>query len=257
MSDLKTQFKSQGYVFLKGFFSQEEAAQTLRDVEEAQPKNASKSSGLSKVGLVFKENIYYQSKPLQAFVSQPKVVDLLKQLIGPDFWIRWDQLISKHPGGVEFPWHQDNGYNKLRNEHYQFWVALSPSNPNNGGLWLIPGSHKKGFLTHRFVGNHEMWEGDDSGEISITAEPGDVVVFSSLMLHRTKASVSGPVRHAYVVEYMSSKHFDPYIDPPYFMVAKGGRPDPKFVNFYQGRLSPANALKYLRPRIGKLRRTHS
>lgn len=245
---LNAQFRSDGYIVKRHFFSPEEVARAVNIVTDAQPKGGVKSR-LDKIGLTFKENIYYDNPTVQKFISQKKIVDLLAPLIGPDFWVRWDQLVSKAPGGAEFPWHQDNGYNNLKDEHYQLWIALTPSHPENGGLWLIPGSHKKGLLPHRSVDKHKVWSGRVDHEVPIIADPGDVVVFSSLMLHRTTPNTVSYPRHAYVVEYMSNEHFDPFIMPPYFMAAREGKPDPKFVYFYQGRLSPGNAIKYLKPRL--------
>ena len=42
---------------------------------------------------------------------------------------------------------------------------------------------------------------DPDGAVPIEAEPGDMVVFSSLTPHRTGPNLAGDVRKAYIVQY--------------------------------------------------------
>ena len=241
---LAKEFKEKGYLELRGFFTRQECEALLATMGTAQQCERGRGR-LNDQGLTFNHNLYYHNPPIQQFITQKKIIDLLTPIAGPDIWIRWDQLVSKKLGGVEFPWHQDNGYNGLKDEHYQFWIALSPSNAENGGLWLVPGSHKNGVAPHIWVGKHKVAQGvDESKEIAISAQTGDAVLFSSLMMHRTKLSTVNIDRHAYVVEYMSAKKYDPYLEAPFFMVSKNGVPSVGFADNYPGRRNPLNHLKY-------------
>ena len=246
MENRKEQFQEQGYFICKGFFSKEEIALLNEEVRCAKPRFPSL---LNRKGLVFSEHIHFRSLYLQSFLSQKKVVYFLKEFIGPSFWVRKDQLVTKFPEGEEFPWHQDNGYNTLQDAYYQFWIPLTNINAKNGGLWLAPGSHKNGLLPHVRIGTHLQWQGKPHETVSIEVDVGDVLLFSSLLLHRSGANQTNTTRLAYVVEFMSSNHFDPYIRPPYYRVAKNGVPNPKFVYFYEGNLNLGNQLKYVFPRI--------
>jgi ectoine hydroxylase-related dioxygenase (phytanoyl-CoA dioxygenase family) len=239
------EFREKGYIELPAFFSRREVDDLLSAMRDAKQCETGRGR-LDDEGLIFNHNLYFHNPPIQKFVSQKKIIDVLVPLVGPDIWIRWDQLVTKQPGGVEFPWHQDNGYNGLKNEHYQFWMALSESKPENGGLWLVPGSHKWGLLPHEWVGKHKVWQGKVEEEVAISAEPGDAVLFSSMLLHRTKPNMSNIPRLAYILEYMSTKDYDPELKPPYFMVAKNGVPAAGFANTYAGRQNPLNYLKYAR-----------
>lgn len=242
------EFSEQGYTVARGFFRQREMEDLIDAIKTADPKRG-QPSGLNKGNLLFYSNIFFKSRKLQEFLSQPCLVDFLKTVIGPDFWVRWDQAVYKGPGAPEFPWHQDNGYNALKDEHYQLWIALSKMNAERGGLWLVPGSHKRGLLLHENVGNHMVYLGPTENAVCLEAEVGDVVLFSSRMLHYTSPNVSNHGRWAYVAEYMALDHFDPYIEPPYFVVARNGKPRPEFVRYYRGRLNAANQIKYLVPRL--------
>jgi ectoine hydroxylase-related dioxygenase (phytanoyl-CoA dioxygenase family) len=241
-------FDRDGFAVRKGFLGAAETAELERAVREAQV-DVAESSSLDRVGLVFKHNLFRRSKRLQDFVSSEKVVHLLREFAGPDFWVRWDQSIEKVPGGAPFPWHQDNGYSGLRDPHYQLWIALTSMTRENGGLWLQRGSHLRGIRGHGTQGPHVVTAADERDAVFIDAQPGDALVFSSFLLHKTDANSTDSKRLAYVIEYMSLDHFDPYIEGPYFVAARGGESAPEFVRYFRGRLSPATQLKYLRPRL--------
>jgi ectoine hydroxylase-related dioxygenase (phytanoyl-CoA dioxygenase family) len=199
--------------------------------------------------MVFYSGLFFHSQAIQEFISQPRVVELLVPIIGPDFWVRWDQAVAKHPGADTFAWHQDNGYSLLHDGYYQLWVALSDMTLDNGGLWLDPGSHRR-LLPHRTIGSHRVHDGTPQHPVFVGAQAGDVVVFSSLLLHSTTPNTTQQARWAYVVEYMSIHHFDPGAEPPYLEVARAGKPAPRFVDSFEGRRDPLNRLKYLGYRQG-------
>ena len=250
-SERKREFDQQGFTVARKFFSAQEMSDLMEAIHRAQPLEKVPSE-LNKGGLTFKHNILQHSTYLQKFISQQKVIDFMSPIIGPDIWVRWDQAIAKVPGAPEFPWHQDNGYNKLKQGHFQFWVAMTEINKETGLLWLQPGSHKRGVMTHNLDGTHQVCEGDPAGAVAVEAEPGDAILFSSLMLHRTSPNVGQKPRWAYVVEYMSLDQYDPYIRKPYFIAARNGRSAPEFVQSFRGSLSARNQLLYLVPRLGRL-----
>lgn len=242
-------FFTDGFVIRRGFFNAAEIAWLRAAIAAAGPRPR---SPLDKEGQVFQELLFRQSADLQSFLSQPKIVDLLVPLIGPGFFVRKDQAVTKQPGGMELPWHQDNGYGGIRDGYVQLWVALDDVGPDSGGLWVLPGSHQYGILPHRTQGPHAVWVGAAQNAVEITARPGDVVVFSSLLLHHTGPNRSNHPRTVYVAEVMSLEHFDPYGSSPYWVIAEDGRPRPRFVRSYRGRCDPRQRLKYLRPRFQQL-----
>lgn len=244
---LKEQYDDQGYVIVRHFFDKREMGPLIAEIKAAKTRNG--VSGLNVGQLTFYSNVFFYSQSLQGFVSQPRLVDLLKRLIGPDFWVRWDQAVAKGPGAGDFGWHQDNGYSRLHDAHYQLWIALSDMTTENGGLWIQPGSHK-GLLPHKSIDNHLVYDGIPNDPMFIEAEAGDIVVFSSFMLHNTRPNVTQRTRWAYVVEYMSLEHFDPGVAPPYFVVARDGNPQPEFVDSYRGAGNRINRLKYVGFRHG-------
>lgn len=218
---MHTEFEKNGYVFIKSFFSQAEVDALIANIKEV---SATKSGDdvLDKGSLKFHALIMHRSEKLRTFISQTKIIDFLKQFAGPDIWVRWDQAVEKKPGAGTFPWHQDNQYSQLKDAHFQFWISLTTMTAENGGLWVVPGSHK-GMLKYDVEDNHVAYNGDVSKAKFISAEPGDVVLFSSFLLHSTTPNITQNSRWAYVVEYMKMDHMDPFIDAPHLVVARNGQ----------------------------------
>ncbi len=245
MEEPKRKFETDGYVLLRGLFDREETAKIRRELEALQ---ASKKSTLDRPGLTFRGSLCHSSPVVRSLMTSPKIVNALTPILGPDLWIRRDVSVVKQPGGEEFGWHQDNGYNQLLDPYAQLWIALTPMYRENGALSLVPGSHQAGLLPHEMRGTHFIWKGVPHDPVLIEAEPGDALFFSSYILHQSGPNLTKADRIAYLVEFMSRRYFDPYTNPPYLMVSKDGHPDPRFVRFYEGNTSLVNLLRYVVPR---------
>lgn len=239
---MHAEFKKNGYVLIKNFFSQAEVDVLVADIKEASSTKTG-NDVLDKGHLKFHALIMHRSEKLRAFISQTKIIDFLKQFAGPDIWVRWDQAVEKKPGAGTFPWHQDNQYSQLKDAHFQFWISLTTMTAENGGLWVVPGSHK-GMLKCDYEDSHVSYKGDVSNAEFISAEPGDVVLFSSFLLHSTTPNITENSRWAYVVEYMQMDHMDPFIDAPYLVVAKNGQPDLHYLNQLPAQDDWINRWKY-------------
>jgi hypothetical protein len=81
-------------------------------------------------------------------------------------------------------------------------------------------------------------------KVFIEAEPGDIVVFSSYLLHYTAPNLASASRWAYIVEYLPFEHFDPTAKPPYFIIARDGKSNPEFVHFCRHRLNPIHLFQH-------------
>ena len=114
---------------------------------------------------------------------------------------------------------------------------------DNGGLWVVPGSHK-GLLKFEKDDSHVVYKGNTDNKVFISAEPGDVVIFSSYLLHSTTPNITQNSRWAYVVEYMKLGDIDPNVDAPYLQVAKNSKPQLAYLDNLPGKNSLRNVLKY-------------
>jgi ectoine hydroxylase-related dioxygenase (phytanoyl-CoA dioxygenase family) len=237
------EFNERGFVVVRNFFKPEEL-EPLVDEIAAINTRVTKADHLSDGGLVFTSNIFHESDIFRKFITQQRLIDFLKPLMGEHIWVRWDQAVTKHPGAGVFHWHQDNAYNRLRKPHFQLWIALSESRAQNGGLWLAPGSHKRGLLPHDKVGNQARMTAEVGESECVDANMGDIILFSSLMLHRTGPNEADTSRIAYVAEYMPLSDYDFWLDPPYFVAARDGISQPHFSPFPPGFFSIENQMLY-------------
>ncbi|OYZ71231.1 MAG: hypothetical protein B7X98_00150 [Methylophilaceae bacterium 17-43-7] len=251
-AELKQHYHQNGFCILRSFFSKDDMPQLLDDILSAEPSEG--QGGLSKGAMQFRSNLFYKSKNIQKFITQQKLVSLVQHIIGYDFWIRWDQAVGKGPNAPVFPWHQDNGYNELSCEHFQCWIAVTKSTSENGTIVISPKSHLNGRLPHTFDGRHTCYKGEVNHSTMIEAEPGDVLLFSSLMLHKTLPNISqSDVRWAYVLEFMSLNDYDPSVPKPYFVISKDGKPYGAFINQHPAKNMLIDIAFHLRKLIGPLR----
>lgn len=141
---------------------------------------------------------------LLAFCGHPLLAGICADLVGPDVRLYWEQSVFKQPRGAEpVLWHQDNGYAYVEPQDYlTCWIALTDATPDNGCISVMPGVHRDGTLAHRDTPlGSECW-GDDEAAVDVPVAAGDVVVFSSLTPHATRANRTDEVRKAYIVQYM-------------------------------------------------------
>jgi len=82
---------------------------------------------------------------MRAHATNPKIVDVIVDLLGPDIKLYGDQLFMKPPvHGSRKEYHQDsNSWKQLVPYNLvSCWAALDDATLENGCLWVIPGSHK-------------------------------------------------------------------------------------------------------------------
>lgn len=141
----------------------------------------------------------------------PIVRGSLAQLLGDEATGVQSMYFYKEPNSPGQAAHQDYYY--IRNEPNTLtatWIAMEQVNEENGCLWVIPGSHKLGVLSHGAVKNlqeHEAWtdeveDVDLSKEIPVIMEQGDILIFDSLLIHSSTRNRSNRWRRSYVCHYI-------------------------------------------------------
>lgn len=142
----------------------------------------------------------------------PAIVELLCGILGPEVDCFNSQFIFKNPGAWGQPWHQDSLYFDLdRVPQVGMWLATSPARPDNGCLFVAPGSHREPLHHHipdrrpgANLGYLEIVDHDFSGEVAVEMEPGDVLVFHSFLMHRSGDNRSASRRTALVHHYTAT-----------------------------------------------------
>lgn len=155
-------------------------------------------------------------------VTHPGIARVLTQLIGPDVKCMQSMLFLKPPRFPGQAWHQDEIYIPTRDRSLTgAWIALDDAEVENGCLWILPGSHAKGYLyPQRDHGNpvefdfaQESYGFDDSGEVPVECPAGSVVFFNGYLLHRSRKNRSNHYRRVLVNHYMNANSLLPWHPP--------------------------------------------
>ncbi len=203
-------WNEKGFFLLKGTIDLD----LIKDVEriidpmeaayEEKLKEQGGQFGISKAdALTFTTHPVLKNDELKDFARHETFVELCRNLIGTDARLYWDQAVYKKPGNPEeFPWHQDNGYSFVVPQTYlTCWVPLTSATIENGCPWVLPGIHHHGTLKHKITPLGFQCVDEPESPVAVEAEPGDVVVFSSLTPHRTGPNLSKQIRKAYILQY--------------------------------------------------------
>lgn len=157
------------------------------------------------------------------------MVEIAIDLLGPDVRLWWDQAVYKRAGATsEVPWHQDNGYTPIDPPEYvTCTVGIDAHTRENGCLWIMPGSHRDGIRPHHRKDGvfFRGYDGDEPG-VPVTMEAGEVLVFSSLTMHRTGPNRSDGPRRSWVVQFCRGDSVHRETRVPYedrLLLAKGGK----------------------------------
>lgn len=155
----------------------------------------------------YRAMLSFRSPELRGFIQHPALLAIAQAVLGDQIRFWWDQGINKSPGAGSFiAWHQDNGYEPGEMPEYlTCWLALDDSGLRNGGLEAIPGSHRSGLRRHEMRGAHAViadGEFDASRAIPLDAKAGELLVFSSLLVHQTVGNQTRDQhRRSWVVQY--------------------------------------------------------
>ena len=139
----------------------------------------------------------------------PRILAAVADLLGEDLDCFLSQFIFKNPGAIGQPWHQDSFYFPFEPDHQVgVWIAVTAATEANGPLWVLPGSHRE--TVHEHVpdtresanfGYVEIVDHDMADEVCVLMDPGDVLVFDSHLMHRSKDNGSDGLRAAMVYHY--------------------------------------------------------
>jgi ectoine hydroxylase-related dioxygenase (phytanoyl-CoA dioxygenase family) len=219
------EFAQLGYTVFPGVLAGE-ALSLLREQcaafvaqEDARMSQAGVDSiGISHRGKRYFANECQRSAPaLRRVLFSAAMADICRATLGDAAYFFLDQFVVKNSDkGLAFSWHQDSGYvvgNGGPADHAPYltcWCPLDDINEENGGLQLIPGSHKDGLLHHhRNPNTNDLAVTPENEGIMVTAKAGDIVAFSSLTLHATGPNRSDTARRVYLAQYTPEAILDP------------------------------------------------
>ena len=118
-----------------------------------------------------------------------------------------EMAMLKPPMGREKPWHQDHAYFNfaLDTRIVGVWFALEDVDEENGCMFVVPGGHHDGPMTHFLRRDWQICDTDilPLPRIAVPMSAGDVLFFHSKLPHGTPINRTNSMRWA--VQY----HFVP------------------------------------------------
>ena len=155
-------------------------------------------------------------------IAHSGVAEVLSQIVAPNVKCMQSMLFIKPAGFPGQAWHQDEVYIPTRDRSLTgAWYALDDATVENGSLWVLPGSHRPGYLypqrdhdrPEEFDFAKECYGFDDSDEIPVECKVGSVVFFNGYLLHRSRKNRSERYRRVLVNHYMNAYSLLPWHRP--------------------------------------------
>lgn len=140
------------------------------------------------------------SKEIQSFIQHPQL-NALKVLMPEGARIGEDEkdgAVLNHYVNVpdsnykQLGWHTDSArdifYGKKIEQFINIGLYLDDSSEVNGGLRVLPGTHKQGIFSMLFRKAYFLNNQNDKKEVLIRAKKGDLVIHDGRMWHRVAPS---------------------------------------------------------------------
>lgn len=229
---LAREFDEQGYLVQPGLLARVEAEHLRRESTRICRGERGSVQGLTPAGPDERDDdvtarylcVHFPHKispVMREELAHPRIVDVLREIIGPNVKCMQSMLFVKGPGKPGQAWHQDEHYIPTRDRSLTAaWIALDDATLENGCLWVIPGSHRHGIIwPNRPHTNNEFDEGwetydypfADDESVACEIAAGGVVFFHGYLLHRSfRNRTETGFRRALVNHYMSAESLLPW-----------------------------------------------
>ena len=226
-------FREQGFLVVEGLLSDEDVEAVRSDAVKLcrgeyksenlhpVPNAESDTAALSRYLCIHQP--HHISPVMREYLAHPAVSRALARLVAPDVKCMQSMLFIKPPGFPGQAWHQDEVYIPTRDRSLTgAWYALDDATVENGCMWVLPGSHRNGYLypqrlhgrPEEFDSARESYGFDDREEIPVACRAGAVVFFNGYLLHRSRKNRSDRFRRVLVNHYMNAYSLLPWHRPP-------------------------------------------
>ena len=195
LSTYLQELKVKGYTIVPSGLNDAEIDELREKVDAVYAQQAAEVGGEANLKAMNDANI---ARALAAYddvfikaAALPILMDIYEANFGPNFTLMSQNGIINMPSTdhYQFTWHRDLNY-----QHYvssrpislSALICLEPFNAETGGTYILEGSHREEeFPSKAYV---------QANQQVVTANVGDIVVFDSMLYHRTGSNQSGKVR---------------------------------------------------------------
>jgi ectoine hydroxylase-related dioxygenase (phytanoyl-CoA dioxygenase family) len=217
-ADVKRRFSEDGYAIIRDVLDEDTIEEACSHIDwklkhdpGIDPENPTDFGDAQVVKNPFQANL----------ATDNRLVEIAESILGEGVVHLQSTYFIKEPSenSKGTLWHQDGAYWTQFLEPMKvvsIWIALDKVTPENGCLRFIPGSHKKGYLSHDISGVVDDKDGEDpevdleekgyseNDAVDIELEPGDVSVHRPSLLHAAYPNTSDRWRRAYAVRFTST-----------------------------------------------------
>lgn len=223
LAAIKAQFDRDGYVLVEGLLNPEEAADyrarchgivdRLRKVRnlDATWGSAKDVAMGTPTELLHCHDVQYQDAAFLRLFTDPRVVEIMTTLIGPNVQLHHNKMFIKPPEkGSPFPMHQDKPFFPHERDTMAAAIFHFDDAPlEKGCLRVIPGTHLSD-LPHNSEG---AWHLDPQeypveNALPIPAKAGDVIFFNYRCVHGSGLNTSPEARTTVLLQFRDPE------DPP-------------------------------------------
>jgi hypothetical protein len=229
-------FVENGFLAAEGLVTQDEIEELKRDTafiarggypcETLQPLPADFTDDEVLRTILCIHRPHYISPVMERYARHEQICGALSQIVAAHL-PHWDgsvkcmhsMLYVKPPNFQGRSWHQDEVYIPTRDRSLTgAWIALDDATKENGCLWVIPGSHRAGYLyperpttdLDEYDYADEAYGFDDSTAIPVEVKAGTLVFFNGYILHSSLKNRSNDYRRVLVNHYMNAYSLLPW-----------------------------------------------
>ncbi|MDP7237575.1 MAG: phytanoyl-CoA dioxygenase family protein [Candidatus Latescibacteria bacterium] len=163
---------------------------------------------------------HFISPVIEKYIRHPKICGILGQVTAAHVPY-WDGSVKcmqsmyfvKPPQFQGQAWHQDEIYIPTRDRSLiGAWIAVDDATVENGCLYVIPGSHRKGYLYPQHEHDNpdefdfapESYGFDEDVEVPVEVKAGTLVFFNGYLLHRSRKNQGNNTRRVLVNHYCNA-----------------------------------------------------
>lgn len=228
-----TQFEWDGYLIVKGLFTQDDLQEIEQTFEEI---SYSKVPGYYEPQLDTKEDDPLKRYPrvmhphrfnetAMKYMLHKPVMDVLEDLYGEAALAAQSMFYYKPPGSRGQALHQDNFYLQVGPGNcIAAWTAIDPANEENGGLLVVPKTGEYALTcpdladaSESFT-THYVKPPKDKKAVPVIMDKGDVLFFNGNLIHGSyRNKTSDQFRRAFICHYANSSatHINSHYRPLY------------------------------------------
>ena len=196
------QYKEDGYILFRNMINPETSEELKREITEIMDVIGLGTTKLRQTAQ------YLHNSLLAAYVQGSLLKGVASALMeAPAHLYLPFTAVKSGGGGGKFHFHQDGNYTPyVQGQGINLWTALVPMRDENGGLRIVPASHRNGAVASENAGDndaHRKTSTEPENSLLLEMEPGDCVAFSRWTIHGSGPNRTDEHRIAYAVQFHS------------------------------------------------------